>query len=243
MQLRTPAIVCAILAHGEHGVVARLLTPENGLTAGYVRGGRSRRMRPVLQPGNAVQAEFRARTEDQLAGLTVELAESRSGLHADPLAAAAIEWVTALTAGSLAEGHEYPRLYAALEGLLGAIAAAPSARRWASALVRYELLMLSELGFGLDLKQCAVTGEGDHLTYVSPKSGRAVSRSAGEAYRERLFPLPAFLTRGGAAEQWEEIFEGLAITGHFLERDLIDERRTGLAAARQRLVERMRHAA
>ncbi|MFN2260325.1 MAG: DNA repair protein RecO, partial [Parasphingopyxis sp.] len=159
MQLRTTAIVCAILAHGEHGVVARLFTPEHGLVAGYVRGGRSRRMRPVLQPGNIVAAEFRARTEDQLAGLTIELAESRSSLHADPLAAAAIEWATALTAGSLAEGHGYPRLHSALDGLLGAIAAAPSARRWASALVRYELLMLSELGFGLDLKRCAVTGE------------------------------------------------------------------------------------
>lgn len=242
MLLRTTAIVCAILVHGEHGVVARLLTPENGLMAGYVRGGRSRRMRPVLQPGNRVEAEFRARTEDQLAGLTLELTESRSGLHAEPLAAQAIEWATALTAGSLPEGHAYPRLHAALDGLLGAIAAAPSARRWAAALVRYELLMLSELGFGLDLERCAVTGRGVELAYVSPRSGRAVSSDAGEAYREQLFPLPAFLTAGGPADDWEAVFDGLAITGHFLERDLIDERRTGLVAARQRLVERMRQA-
>lgn len=243
MQLRTPAIVCAILTHGEHGVVARLLTPDNGLMAGYVRGGRSRRMRPVLQPGNVVEAEFRARTEDQLAGLTLELAESRSGLHADPLAAAAIEWATALTAGSLAEGHEYPRLYAALDGLLEAIAAAPSARRWASALVRYELLMLAELGFGLDLERCAVTGKAGDLGFVSPKSGRAVGADAAGGYRDRLFALPRFLIEGGPAENWEAIFDGLAITGHFLERDLIDERRGGLIAARQRLVERMRQAA
>lgn len=242
MQLRTPAIVCAILPHGEHGAVARLMTPETGLMAGYVRGGRSRRLRPVLQPGNLVAAEFRARTEDQLAGLTLELVESRSGLHAEPLAAAAIEWATALTAGTLPEAQAYPRLHAALDGLLAAIAAAPSARRWASALVRYELLMLSELGFGLDLDRCAATGASGDLAYVSPKSGRAVAAAPGRRYRERLFALPAFLVEGGAAEGWDAIFEGLAITGHFLSRDLIDERRGGLIAARDRLVERMRSA-
>ncbi|NNC73775.1 MAG: DNA repair protein RecO [Sphingomonadaceae bacterium] len=150
MQLRTTAIVCSLRQHGEHGVIARLLTPENGLVAGYVRGGRSRRIRPVLLPGNIVQAEFRARTEDQLAGLTVELNRSRAGLYDEPLAAAAIEWACALTAAILPESHGYPRIYGALDGVLNAIEAAPSARGWVVALLRYEALLLRELGFGLD---------------------------------------------------------------------------------------------
>ncbi|QLC24552.1 DNA repair protein RecO [Parasphingopyxis algicola] len=243
MHLRARALVCAIRPHGEHGTIARLMTPDNGLVAGYVRGGRSRRIRPILLPGNIVDAEFRARTEDQLAGLTVELVASRSGLYAEPLAAAAIEWACALTAAILPEGHGYPRLHAALDGVLGAIEAAPSARRWAAALVRYEMLLLSELGFGLDLSRCALTGTSDDLVWVSPKSGAAVSASAGEAYREKLLALPSFLVAGGEAEDWDAIFDGFRLTGHFLARDLLDERRNDVMAARERLVERLRRAA
>lgn len=147
MHIRAPAIVVAVRAHGEHGAVARAVTSEHGLLAGYVRGGRSTRLRPILQPGNAIIGEWRARTEDQLAGLTVELTASRAPLYADPLAAAAIEWGCALTAAALPEGQPYPQLHAALEGLLDAIAAAPSARGWAVALVRYETLVLRELGY------------------------------------------------------------------------------------------------
>lgn len=242
MHLRTRALVCAIRPHGEHGVIARLMTPENGLMAGYVRGGRSRRIRPVLLAGNIVEAEFRARTEEQLAGLTVELVTSRSGLYAEPLAASAIEWSCALTAAILPESQSYPQLYAALDGLLGAIEAAPSARRWASALVRYELLLLSELGFGLDLSQCTVTGSSDDLDWVSPKSGGAVSAMAGEAYRAKLLALPAFIMNGGEVPNWEAIFDGFRLTGHFLARHLLDDRRNNVMAARERLVERLRRA-
>ncbi len=147
MHLSTTAIVCAVRAHGENNVVARLLTAEAGLLAGYVRGGRSRRMRPVLMAGNTVAAAFRARTEDQLPSLAVELAHSRAGLHAEPLPAAAIEWVTALAATALPEGQPYPRLHAALDGMLGAIEHAPSARGWVAALVRFETLTVAELGY------------------------------------------------------------------------------------------------
>jgi DNA repair protein RecO (recombination protein O) len=150
MLLETLAIVVAVRAHGEHGAIVRALTPGEGVQAGYVRGGRSRRLRPVLVPGNLVQAEYRARTEEQLAHLTVELAHSRAFLLSEPLASAGIEWATALTASALPEGQPYPRLFEGLDGLLGAIEAAPSARGWAAALVRYELLLLGELGFGLD---------------------------------------------------------------------------------------------
>jgi DNA repair protein RecO (recombination protein O) len=242
MQLCTRALVCAVRPHGEHGAIARLMTPDNGIVAGYVRGGRSRRIRPVLLAGNIVEAEFRARTEEQLAGLTVELVTSRSGLYAEPLAAAAIDWACALTAAILPEGHGYPRLHSALDGVLAAIEAAPSARRWASALVRYELLLLSELGFGLDLSQCAATGGTDDLVWVSPKSGAAVSAGAGAAYKDRLLPLPSFLLEGGEAAGWEEIFDGLRLTGHFLSRDLLAERHNDVLAARERLVERLKRA-
>lgn len=150
MHLRAQALILGVRQHGEHGAIVRALTQEAGMVAGYVRGGRSRTIRPVLQPANLVMGEWRARTDDQLAGLTVELVHSRAPLYGEPLAAAALEWVTALTAVALPESQPYPRLYAALDGMIGAIEAAPAARGWAVALVRYEDLMLAELGYGPD---------------------------------------------------------------------------------------------
>ena len=149
MQLETEALVVAVRAHGEHGAIARLLTPGDGVQAGYVRGGKSRRVRPLLVPGNRVHADFRARTEDQLAFLAVELVQSRAFLLSEALPAAGIEWACGLTASALPEGQPYPRLYQGLDGLLSAIEASPSARGWATALVRYELMLLAELGFGI----------------------------------------------------------------------------------------------
>lgn len=150
MQLRAEALILAVRAHGEHGAVVRALTAEQGMIAGYVRGGRSRRLRPVLQPANLVLGEWRSRSDDQLAQLTVELIHSRAPLHAEPLPAAALEWVTVLAATALPEGNPYPRLHATLDGLIGAIEAAPAARGWGLALARYEWLLLAELGYGLE---------------------------------------------------------------------------------------------
>ncbi|RDE05775.1 DNA repair protein RecO [Sphingomonas aracearum] len=150
MHLRAEAILLSIRSHGEHGAVVRALTEEHGLLPGYVRGGRSRRLRPVLQPANIVLGDWRARTEEQLAALTVEPIRSRAALFAEPLPAAALEWVTALAAATLPEGQPYPRIWAALDGVIGAVEAAPSARGWALPLARYELLLLAELGYGLD---------------------------------------------------------------------------------------------
>jgi DNA repair protein RecO (recombination protein O) len=168
MHLESQAIICAVRAHGEHGAIVRALTPEEGIQPGYVRGGKSRRLRPVLVPGNLVAADYRSRTEEQLAHLTVELVHSRAFLLSEPLASAGIEWATALTAAALPEGQPYPRLFEGLDGLLTAIEAAPSARGWAAALVRYELLLLAELGFGLDEAEYeafpATTREGLRLT-------------------------------------------------------------------------------
>jgi DNA repair protein RecO (recombination protein O) len=240
MRIQSQAIIVAVRAHGEHGAIVRALTPFDGVQAGYVRGGKSRRLRPVLVPGNEVQAEFRARTDEQLPHLTVELSRSRAFLLSEPLAAAGLEWSCALTASTLAEGQPYPAIYEGLDGLLLAIEAAPSARGWAAALVRFELLLLNELGFGLDLGECAATGAREDLTFVSPKSGRAISEEAASAYRDRLLPLPPFLLGGTGTPAWEEIGQGLRLTGHFLARDLLIERQSELLAARERLVERLK---
>jgi DNA repair protein RecO (recombination protein O) len=239
MHIEAQAIVCAVRAHGEHGAIVRALTPADGLVAGYVRGGRSRRLKPVLVPGNLVRADYRARTEEQLPALTVELVESRAGIWGEPLPAAAIDWATAFAAAALPEGQPYPALYSALDGVLAAVVAAPAARDWAAALARYELLMLSELGFGLDLSACVATGARDDLAYVSPKSGAAVSRAAGEGYRDRLLALPAFLIEGGTGE-WPELLDGLKLTGFFLERDLLHGRAADVLASRERLIDRLK---
>ena len=217
------------------------MTAEQGLVAAYVRGARGRRMRPVLIAGNLVQAELSARTETQLPQATIELIHSHGPLLSEPLPAAAIEWATVLIATALPEGQPYPALFQALEGLLDAIEAAPSAVGWGAALVRYELLMLAELGFGLDLDHCAVSGGNDNLVAVSPKSGRAVSAAEAEPYSDKLLPLPAFVREGGRAS-WAEITQGLELTGHFLLRDVLTDRSRPVAEARQRLVDRLRRA-
>lgn len=240
--IRTPAIVCTVRPHGEHGAVVRLFTREHGLQAGYVRGGRSRALRPVLQPANLVTAELRARTAEQLAGLTVELIESRAPLYAEPLPAAALQWLTLAIAHVLPEGAAYPRLYDAFAATLDAIAGAPSARGWAAALVRLELLLLAELGFGLDLEQCVVTGIEEDLAFVSPKSAAAVSRAAAIGHEAKLLPLPAFLIAGGEAD-WDAILAGLKLTGHFLETNLFDRRGAEIWTARQALLSRLQRAA
>jgi len=241
MRSETQAIVCALRNHGEHGAVVRLMTPEHGLLAAYVRGARGRRMRPVLMAGNVVQAQLSARTDTQLPQASIELLHSRGPLLSEPLPAAAIDWATVLTATALPEGQPYPPIYQALEGLLDAIEAAPSAAGWGAALVRYELLLLAELGFGLDLERCAVSGGNDNLVAVSPKSGRAVSAAEAEPYTGRLLALPAFIREGGTAA-WPEIADGFALTGHFLLRDVLTDRARPIAEARERLVQRLRRA-
>ncbi|WP_298673057.1 DNA repair protein RecO [uncultured Sphingomonas sp.] len=241
MHLIADAIVLAVRAHGEHGAVVRALTPVDGVQAGYVRGGRSRRIGPILQPANVIRGEWRARSDEQLPALAVELLRSRATLFASPLPAAAIEWLTVLTAIALPEGQPYPRLHEALTGVLDAIEAAPAARGWAGSVARYELLLLAELGFGLDLDRCVVTEGAGDLAFVSPKSGIAVSRAAAAGYEARLFALPAFLRDGGEAD-WGDALAALALTGHFLARDILSDRRAEPLVARERLLDRLKRA-
>ncbi len=242
MRIDTPGLVVALRPHGEHGAIVRLMTPNDGLQACYVRGARGRRLRPVLVPGNQVEAHLNARTDSQLAQGTIELVHSRAPLLGEPLPAAAIDWATALTATALPEAQPYPRLHAALDGLLAAVEAAPAASGWGAALVRYELLLLAELGFGLDLSECAASGSSEDLVAVSPRSGRAVSAAEAAPYAGKLLPLPAFLRDGGSGD-WSAILEGMALSGHFLLRDVITDRSAPVAESRARLVERLRRAA
>ena len=148
MQLKAPAIVLAARPHGENAVILRALTQEAGMVAAYVAGGQGRRLRPVVIPGNSVEADIRARSASQLPFGKVELVTSRAPWLNEPLPAAAILWITALTASTLPERNPYPSLYDALGGLLDAICHAPSARGWAPALLSYEVLLLRELGYG-----------------------------------------------------------------------------------------------
>lgn len=199
MHLDTEAVIVAVRAHGEHGAIVRALTPGAGIQAGYVRGGRSRRLRPVLVPGNRIQAELRARTDDQLSHLTPELAHSRAFLLSEPLAAAGIEWACALTAAAVPEAQPHPALYAGLDGLLTAIEAAPSARGWSAALVRYELLLLDQLGFGLDE---------DRILGLPPALVRGQETPPWNVIREGLRVTEAALARDLLIDRRAEVLAG-----------------------------------
>jgi DNA repair protein RecO (recombination protein O) len=197
MHLSASAILCASRAHGETAAIARLLTAEHGLVAGYVAGGRGRQLRPVLVPGNRVALELRARSDSQLPFARLELVESRGPWLGEPLAAGAIQWLTALTAAALPEQQPYPALYQALGAALDAVCHAPSARGWVPALVAYERLLLRELGYG-GSAGAIVEGEGwAQLLARFDRSGVALARylladrrgdvmGARRALRERL---------------------------------------------------------
>jgi len=187
MHLRAPAILCASRAHGEHGAVVRLLTAEQGLLAAYCAGARGRRLRPLLIPGNLLDAEVSARSASQLPFVRIELVESRGPWLGEPLASAAIAWTCALTASALPEGHPYPALYSALGGVLDAICHAPSARGWSRALAAYEALLLRELGYG------GTGGDpGEEWPDILERLGRQ-----GEALDARLFAERGLAGRGG----------------------------------------------
>lgn len=235
MDVETPALVLAVLPHGEHGAVVRFLTPAHGLLAGYVRGGRSRRLRPVLGMGNNVALRLHARTESQLAAASVELVASRAGLALGALEAASLEWLAGLTASLLGEAMPHPALFAALDGLLDAMVLGAAPERAMASVARYELLLMAELGFGPDLSSCVVTGAVTDLAYVSPKSSHAVSRGAGLPYATRLLALPALLLGTDAAPSWDDVGAALRTTGYFVERDLLTGRLATLMPARARL--------
>ncbi len=236
IEWRDEAIVLAARPHGEDAVVLQLLTRERGRHAGLVRGGQSRRSRANYQPGNRVEARWRARLADHLGNYVCELVDSPGArLLEAPGRLEALAAAVAVAERALPEREAHP---GAFEGTAALVAELEGAH-WAEAYVRWELLLLAELGFGLDLSRCAGGGANDQLAYVSPRTGRAVSLAAGEPYRDRLLPLPGFLAgRGGGGD--DEVARGLALTGHFLERHVFHLQEHPLPGARRRLAERFR---
>lgn len=237
MEWRDEGIVLSVRKHGETSAVLEVLTADHGRHLGMVRGGRSRRLRPVLQPGNALGLVWRARLEDHLGLYAVEPLALKAGLVlADPFKLAGLLTLTTL-AQVLPEREPHPRLYAATALVLDALDAD---HVWPALLVRWELGLLEELGFGLDLSRCAATGTRDDLVYVSPKTGRAVARGPGEPYRERLFALPPFLLGSQVTPATAlEIADGLRLTGYFLERHIFEPRGIGAPEQRQAIAARL----
>lgn len=225
-------IVLAVRRHGESAAIVSLLTARHGRHAGLVRGGASRRMRGVLQPGNVVHSTWRARLEEHLGTYAVEPVRSHAVLYERPGPLAALTSATALVEAALPERAPHPDLFRTLSRLLEAL----EAPGWGAAYVHWELSLLAELGFGLDLSSCAATGTNDGLAWVSPKSGRAVSLSAGEPWRDKLLPLPGFLTPAGGAADAAAVAQGLRLAGWFLERHVFEPHGMTSPAARERLV-------
>lgn len=236
MEWADDGIVLAVRRHGENAVLASLLTRAHGRYPGLVHGGAGKANRGTLQPGNAVQAWWRARLADQLGSYRVELAEAHAAaVLDDPGRLAAIAAACAMAEAALPEREPHPAAFAALAALLDSC----KSEAWPSVYVHWEVALLRELGYGLDLSACAGTGATEGLTYVSPKTGRAVSRAAGEPYRDKLLALPAFLVAGGEGDR-QAIFDGLRLTGHFLDRHVLASHRVQMPAARARLVDRFR---
>jgi DNA repair protein RecO (recombination protein O) len=217
MEWNDDAIVLSSRPHGETGIVLELLTRDHGRHAGLVRGGTSRRVKPALQPGNRVHVSWRARLEEHLGSFTCELAQARAGELMDSREAlAGLNAFTAVTSAAMPEREAHAPVFLGAEVLLDAMMARDCAH-WMTLYIRWELGLLEALGFGLDLSECAATGATDDLTYVSPRSGRAVSRVGAGIYAARLFALPAFLLDARADEPTaQDIAAGLALTGHFL---------------------------
>jgi DNA repair protein RecO (recombination protein O) len=241
MQWTDEAIILSARPHAETSAVVELFTRQHGRHFGLVQGGRSRRLRPVLQPGNAVAVTWKARLAEHLGQLTVEPVKSHAAAVLDRrLALAGLASLAAMLR-LLAEREPHPALY---EVTLFVLAYLDEDEVWPPVYARWELVLLDELGFGLDLTRCAETGATDDLIYVSPRSGLAVSASAGEPYRDRLLRLPPFLRRTGATALGPgDLEDALALTEHFLVTRVAEARGERLPAARERLVKALARAA
>ena len=234
MEWTDDGIVLGAQRHGESGAIVHLLTREHGRHAGLVRGGAAPRARASLQPGTLVRARWRARLAEHLGSYTLEAVKVHAGDMLDkPMQLAGLTAACAVAETALPEREPHPGVFEGLKILLEAL----GVPWWPSIYVRWEVGLLKELGFGLDLTRCAATGANDQLAFVSPKSGRAVSLSAGEPYRNLMLPLPRFLLGGGGAGDAQDVADGLRLTGFFLERHVYHG---DLPAARDRLADRLR---
>ncbi len=237
MEWTDEALVLAARPHGEGAAVVQLLTRTKGRHAGLFHGGATRR-RGLVEPGNRVVATWRARLAEHLGTYTLEaIRHYAAGLMDDPRRLAALAAACAVADGALPEREPHGGVFDAMAVLLEALAA-PDDDVWPTVYVRWEIGLVAELGFGLDLSRCAATGAGDGLIYVSPRTGRAVSRDAGEPYKEKLLALPDFLVNGGVGDA-ESIVLGLELTGHFLAAHVFGPLNRPLPPARSRLVEQL----
>lgn len=231
MEWSDEAIVLSARPHGESSALVMLLTEAHGRHAGLVRGGQRPRSRALFQTGNRVRARWWARLSDHLGSYVCEPVTSHAArLFDDPLRLTALSAAAAVCERALPEREPHPPCFHGFVALLGAM----EGEHWAEAYVRWELALLAELGFGLDLSRCAAGGENDQLAYVSPRTGRAVSLAAGEPYRDRLLALPGFLVgRGGGGPA--EVGQGLRLTGYFLDRYVFAPHDRRLPPPRRRL--------
>jgi DNA repair protein RecO (recombination protein O) len=233
MQWTDEGIVIGVKRHGEASAILELMTREHGRHLGLVRGGFGSRMKPVLQVGNGVSASWRARLDEHLGNYAIEPLNLRaSSFFAASHAIYGVSHLAALMR-LLPERDPHADLYAEFEDVLDhlddAVAAAPM-------VVRFELQLLAELGFGLDLEQCASTGTRDDLIYVSPKSGRAVSREAGEPWADKMLRLPAFLRERDAQPAGRDLDDGFVLTGFFLARHVLEPRGLALSGERAHFI-------
>ena len=234
MQWTDQAIILGIKRHGETSVIAEVMTQARGRHLGLVRGGRSRRMQPVLQPGNEVEVTWRARLDEHLGEFRIEPVALRAARLMET--ATAVYGVQAMAAllRLLPERDPHPHLYDALAVILENLHDPSDA---GELVLRFEIAVLDDLGFGLDLSRCAATGVEEDLAFVSPKSGRAVSRVAGEPYRDRLFFLPAFLRGPGRAADAASLAEAFRMTDFFLHRHVYEPRGLAVSPARDGFVQ------
>lgn len=237
MEFHEEAFVLSARAHGDTGVVVELLTETHGRHAAYVAGGASRRMKPFLQAGARVIADYRARTADHLGSARLEpVGEGPSALFDDGLALTGLAAAAAVAQGALPEREPHPGAFLAFEALMSAFRI-PSV--WPAIFVRFEAGLLEDLGFGLDLSRCAVSGSMDDLIWVSPRTGRAVSSDAGAPYVDKLLKLPPFMLGAQAGLQDGDVRIGLDLTGHFLEQFVFHPQNRPLPEARVWMIDKL----
>ena len=240
MLWRDTGFVLATRRHGENALIVDLLTREHGRHAGLARGGQSPRVRAMLQSGNEVAAVWRGRLDEHLGTIACEMLRAHAARFLDdPGRLAGLTSAAALVGAALPEREPHGDVFTSFARLIEAL---DSAVDWPAQYVRWEHDLLSALGFGLDLSRCAVSGATAGLAYVSPRTGRAVSRTSGLPYHDRLLPLPEFLWRNTPANE-AELDLGMTLTGHFLAHHVFAPQGRTLPAARMRLAERMREAA
>ncbi len=260
MQWADAAIILSARKHGESSAVVRVLAREHGVFAGVVRSANSKNNRGIIQAGNVVSANWQARLSHQLGNFKIELLEAHAAhIMQDSARLAALTSACATVEAALAERHPYPKIFAALHELLHSLTAISPTHDWENDYIKFELSLLAESGYGLDLSECAGDGVTDSLIYVSPKSGRAVCSDCGEPYKDKLLPLPGFLLpntlplpnhppQAGEGmnksplpkgergkEKYKEILAGMELTGYFLENSLLAPHGKKMPSARLRL--------